>query len=871
MQKVKLSSFFSSLKPKYLLGTTYTLSLTFFESVVWPTIPKGNLDNCLILCDHLGYRRAMSEAGTLRDIGARYFVVPISAQGKFHPKVWIAANDEKVCLLVGSGNLTQSGFIDNVELFWMTQFDRKEPAGIITEDVRLFLGSLEALIDNGIPSSDLAQGLIRSIRGLIPNWDGTNSLPRLLTSFHQDPETGKHNLPKEMQPYGAGGRLYIASPYFGGNLSGYELLTSAIFPSKVVLCPGVMDNGQIDFDIRKNGTLLQDVDVMKMAICKTVRRGEHFKVYGHQAQSGAENWIFCGSANCTYPGLTGRNIEAGILLWATVEDLADLFCCEKLEEYPVYTKENDKDQDLVAPLIFAAFTDNGVKLSISTHSPLSPPFYDVTVEYRVGVSRSVAICDTFFLDNSIESIPRDQFDQEFPSSIFASPYLMIKGKDEKQIEWRVVCIIDDINTLRASSREKGATRAAGAAGRGVSPELADIVEYYKYLEEAMDEGFSLEGKKSGTRKDKGDSTEEVDRIAIWPPEPVSLQATTSTFNDSSRKYYFFWLDRMLNVFDTKKPQVPSVSYEGADEDDDERAANGSTKQIQAKAPKEWVEASRRAEAIEVKFAKIVLNSRQANCVFPTIILSHLMLLAIMESFAGEVKNPDDVMAPSTQIAARMIKSLFADRRNNFGELGYSIAEVCHRDFEVPIYKQFAEDIIVAFVEILSEDKANFPIHSWLKFKGMCRDGFSRIVDAADDIWARYTRHFPWHERGLTRGKFVGLLEQLAKIEWDNHPGFIAAREIISAVKHGRKIDPDLVGKQAAPHVSKVSRRMKTGLRPYLPVRRFDCFCKGERCSQSFITKATFRQLEHLHPVICESCGTALIPDVLFDVIESNHD
>ena len=88
LQKVKLSDFFKSLKPKYLLGTTYTLSLTFFESVVWPTIPKGYLDNCLILCDHPGYDRAMSEAGTLRDIGARYFVIPASAKGKFHPKAF---------------------------------------------------------------------------------------------------------------------------------------------------------------------------------------------------------------------------------------------------------------------------------------------------------------------------------------------------------------------------------------------------------------------------------------------------------------------------------------------------------------------------------------------------------------------------------------------------------------------------------------------------------------------------------------------------------------------------------------------------------------------------------------------------------------
>lgn len=214
LQKVKLSEFFKSLKPKYLLGTTYTLSLTFFESVVWPTIPKGNLDNCLILCDILGYRRAMSEAGTLRDIGARYFVVPIAAKGKFHPKVWIAANDEKIALLVGSGNLTQSGFINNVELFWTTQFDRHQVAGAISEDIRDFLSGLKSLVDLNLPSNYLARNLIQSLHDLIPDWDGDSSCPRLFSSFQYS--SAQKSLPTEISQYGTKGNLYVASPILEG-------------------------------------------------------------------------------------------------------------------------------------------------------------------------------------------------------------------------------------------------------------------------------------------------------------------------------------------------------------------------------------------------------------------------------------------------------------------------------------------------------------------------------------------------------------------------------------------------------------------------------------------------------------------------------
>ena len=42
-------------KPKYVLGTTYTLSLAFFESVVFPEFHRSRFKSCLIICDSLGY------------------------------------------------------------------------------------------------------------------------------------------------------------------------------------------------------------------------------------------------------------------------------------------------------------------------------------------------------------------------------------------------------------------------------------------------------------------------------------------------------------------------------------------------------------------------------------------------------------------------------------------------------------------------------------------------------------------------------------------------------------------------------------------------------------------------------------------------
>jgi HKD family nuclease len=52
----------------------------------------------------------------------------VTAPGKysFHPKVWLIAREDRAVLLCGSGNLTQSGFVDNPELFDVVKLSKEE-------------------------------------------------------------------------------------------------------------------------------------------------------------------------------------------------------------------------------------------------------------------------------------------------------------------------------------------------------------------------------------------------------------------------------------------------------------------------------------------------------------------------------------------------------------------------------------------------------------------------------------------------------------------------------------------------------------------------------------------------------------------------
>ena len=106
IERIKLSHVLRLVSsPRYVLGTTYTLSLAFFESVVYPIIRNNQLKSAVILCDMLGYRRALSESAALQGAAQDYLVVPAPVAGAFHPKVWVVVGEGEAVLLCGSGNL----------------------------------------------------------------------------------------------------------------------------------------------------------------------------------------------------------------------------------------------------------------------------------------------------------------------------------------------------------------------------------------------------------------------------------------------------------------------------------------------------------------------------------------------------------------------------------------------------------------------------------------------------------------------------------------------------------------------------------------------------------------------------------------------
>ena len=96
--------------------TTYALSLTFFESYLFPQLRKAGCERVTIFVDSDGYRASLMELRS-RAIGQEYSVIPIQcAHGIFHPKITYLWGEEEDLLLIGSGNLTFGGHGRNIEV-----------------------------------------------------------------------------------------------------------------------------------------------------------------------------------------------------------------------------------------------------------------------------------------------------------------------------------------------------------------------------------------------------------------------------------------------------------------------------------------------------------------------------------------------------------------------------------------------------------------------------------------------------------------------------------------------------------------------------------------------------------------------------------
>jgi len=113
------------------LITTFNATLPFYEEVVLRRLVAAGARHNVVLMDAAQCAQSwLSEASRPRLAGHAYTLVPMRSQGAFHPKVCILVGPKKASILIGSHNLTLSGFGYNREVTnWIDVEGTKDAEG----------------------------------------------------------------------------------------------------------------------------------------------------------------------------------------------------------------------------------------------------------------------------------------------------------------------------------------------------------------------------------------------------------------------------------------------------------------------------------------------------------------------------------------------------------------------------------------------------------------------------------------------------------------------------------------------------------------------------------------------------------------------
>lgn len=99
------------------LITTFNATLPFYEEIVLRKLVAAGCRHNIVLMDKSQCAVSWaSEATRPRHAGHAYTLLPIAAPGAFHPKICILVGQKRAAVLIGSHNLTLSGFGYNREI-----------------------------------------------------------------------------------------------------------------------------------------------------------------------------------------------------------------------------------------------------------------------------------------------------------------------------------------------------------------------------------------------------------------------------------------------------------------------------------------------------------------------------------------------------------------------------------------------------------------------------------------------------------------------------------------------------------------------------------------------------------------------------------
>lgn len=363
------------------LITTFNAYLPFYEDVVLRHLMGSGIRHNVLMMDAAQAALAVDRHPP-RSAGRFYTLAPIKVAGAFHPKVVFLVGKKKGTLLVGSHNLTLSGFGYNREMTNVILCKGEDDV----EGVALLSAAWQFILDWAESQSEALPAhiidMVKKVRDFAP-WlqNNVGTLPencRVLSAGSNAPALWQQLT--EFIGTESIQRVTVNGAFFDSNLSFVERVRDELSPKELLV--GIdPETVQIPVDKKLSGVLFHNSSRLGTTEKDNKPGYLHAKSLLIQREDG-ETVLAVGSANPSYPawlapGIT-QNVEMmiarkgadakevaeelGLLTIASMDEIGEIDW-QKISEN--WEREDQSDQSVeAAQVLIALATDSDIKFKL---------------------------------------------------------------------------------------------------------------------------------------------------------------------------------------------------------------------------------------------------------------------------------------------------------------------------------------------------------------------------------------------------------------------------------------------------------------------------------------------------------------------------
>ena len=384
------------------LITTFNAYLSFYEDVVLRHLMVSGVRHNVLMMDATQASLAVDRHPP-RFAGRYYTLAPIKVSGAFHPKIILLVGKRKGTLLVGSHNLTLSGFGYNREMSNLIQYSGEEDV----EAAAIFNSVWQSVLSWGEshsnPLPDQIIDMIRRVQDFAPWLQGGIGKPsencRVLSSKHDAASLWEQLI--EFAGTEPIKRAIISGAFFDANLSFIQKIRDELSPEELIV--GI-DPESVQFPVGKKLSGVSFVNCNRLAVTENDnKQGGYLHAKSVLIQRGSgETVLAVGSANPSYPAWLAPGITQNVEMMVArkgegVDEVAEKLGLTAILSMPPLTDEdwalaklgrerNDESRqnDPAAKIVIALAIDDDIRFRLP--GTTLPPVINCEITTLVGHS-----------------------------------------------------------------------------------------------------------------------------------------------------------------------------------------------------------------------------------------------------------------------------------------------------------------------------------------------------------------------------------------------------------------------------------------------------------------------------------------------------